>query len=216
MSYVLYGHRRSGSLIVELALAELGIDYITKDIDLNANAQRDAAYASVNPQRKLPALITPEGETLTETVAILLTLDERHRQVGLLPPPASTDRAQALRIILFVATELYPLVEINDYPERFAPSPGSAATVREIARDLWRQRWLLIEDQVTADPHALTWGFSAVDMYIAVVSRWAQQDSWRAKNLPKIENMTRALSQRAPSNQVWRRHRPDDLPERFE
>ncbi len=27
MSYILYGHRRSGSLAVELALAEIGADY---------------------------------------------------------------------------------------------------------------------------------------------------------------------------------------------
>lgn len=34
--------------------------------------------AAVNPQRKLPALITPNGETLTESVAILLTRRWRH------------------------------------------------------------------------------------------------------------------------------------------
>ena len=79
MSYTLYGCRRSGSFAVELALAELGVDYTLEEVDLETEAQRGAAYAKVNPQRKLPALLTPAGETLTESVAILLTLDERHR-----------------------------------------------------------------------------------------------------------------------------------------
>ena len=38
MSYILYGHRRSGSLAVELALAEIGADYEVRDIDLETEA----------------------------------------------------------------------------------------------------------------------------------------------------------------------------------
>ena len=129
MSYTLYGTRRSGSLTVELALAELGIEYEFNEVSLDQSSQREATYASVNPQRKLPTLTTSAGETITESVAILLTLDERHPEGGLLPALGSPERAQALRWLLFIATEIYPLVEINDYPERYAPSLDSAAAV---------------------------------------------------------------------------------------
>ena len=63
MSYTLYGSRRSGSLIVELAMAELGLEYGLCDVSLDANAQREVSYAALNPQRKLPTLVTPDGET---------------------------------------------------------------------------------------------------------------------------------------------------------
>jgi glutathione S-transferase len=96
MPYILYGSRRSGSLAVELALAEIRADYEVRQVDLDANAQRKDAYAAVNPQRKIPALVTPAGETLTESVAILLTLDERQPEARLLPPAASAERASAL------------------------------------------------------------------------------------------------------------------------
>ena len=129
MSFILYGHRRSGSLAVELALAEIGADYEIRDIDLEIEAQRDDTYAAVNPQRKIPALVTPAGETLTESVAILLTLEARHPDAGLLPQDQAA-RAQELLWLLFVATEIYPMVEIKDYPERFAPTPNVAPCVR--------------------------------------------------------------------------------------
>ena len=135
MTYILYGHRRSGSLAVEMALAETGADYQVREVDLEAEAQRDAGYAAVNPQRKLPALVTTAGETLTESVAILLTLDLRHPEAGLLPQDDAA-HAQALRWLLFIATEIYPVVEINDYPDRFAPSLDTAPAQREIARSL--------------------------------------------------------------------------------
>ena len=216
MTYTLYGCRRSGSLAVELALAEIGLDYRVEDVDLDSDAQRGEAYAQVNPQRKLPTLVTPGGETLTESLAILVTLDERHREAGLLPAPGSAERAQALRWLAFIATELYPVVEINDYPERFAPSPDTAPAVREIARRIWRERWLLVERGIAGDPWFLTTGFCLADIYVAVVSRWAQQEQWRPGNLPAVERLTRAVAARPASAPVWARHRPQDMPERFD
>ena len=216
MTYTLYGCRRSGSLIVELALAEIKTQYDVIEVDLEVNAQRDDEYATVNPQRKVPTLITPTGETLTETVAILLTLDERHPEANLLPPISSPERAQALRSLLFIATEIYPIVEINDYPERFSSGPNNASDLREVAREIWRKRWLLVNDHIMGDPFYLSWGFCAVDIYIAVVSRWAQQESWRPKNIPKVEKLTQAVSARAQFAPIWNNHQPDRLPDRFE
>ena len=97
---------------------------------------------------------------------------------------------------MFVATELYPIIEINDYPERFAYTAEHAPGVREVARKIWRQRWLLVEQSVEGDPYLLPSGFCLTDIYIGVVSRWAQQDKWRAENLPKVEELTAEVAAR--------------------
>ncbi|MEM7077200.1 MAG: glutathione S-transferase family protein [Pseudomonadota bacterium] len=209
MTHTLYGFPRSGSMAVELALAEIGLDYEVQDVDLRVDAQRDSAFAAINPQRKLPALVTPQGETLTESVAILLTLEQRHPEATLLPK-APTERAQALRWLMFVATEIYPVVEINDYPARFAPTPESAPAVREVARSIWRDRWLLVEGAITGDPYLLDSGFSLTDIYIAVVSRWAQQGEWRPTHTPRVETLTAAVAARPESAAVWRRHQNEN------
>lgn len=214
MTYILYGHRRSGSLAVEMVLAEIGADHEVRDIDLDSEAQRDKNYASINPQQKIPALVTPSGETLTESVAILLTLDDRHPEAELLPKDAA-DRAQALRWLLFVATEIYPLVEINDYPERFSPTKEAVTAVRDNARTLWRKRWSLLEREIAGTPYAVRSGFCLTDIYIAVVSRWAQQDAWRIENLPRVEQLTAAVAARPATAPVWSRHRPNETPSRF-
>ena len=49
MSYKLYGSRRSGSLIIELALSRLGASYEVVNVDLETQAQRSDSYAAVNP-----------------------------------------------------------------------------------------------------------------------------------------------------------------------
>ena len=206
MTYVLYGAWRSGSCAVECALAEIGAEYELREVDLRTDEQRGSEYEAINPQRKVPALIPEDGATLTESTAILLTLDERHPEAGLLPPSGSPARAQALRWLMFIATEIYPVVEINDYPERFAPEPGGAEATRELAREIWRTRWRLVEDNVAGDPFLLRGGFCLTDVYAAVVSRWAQQGEWRSVHLPKIERLTAAVAARPAIAPVWARH----------
>ena len=116
---------------------------------------------------------------------------------------------------MFVATELYPVVEINDYPERFAPDEASAPAVRERARAIWRERLLLVESAIEGDPYLLASGFCMTDIYIAVVSRWAQQDAWRPANVPRIERLTAAVAARPAAEAIWQRHRPETTPDRF-
>jgi GST-like protein len=206
MAYLLYGDRGSGSFAVEAALCALGASFELHDVDLRAEQQRGAAYQAVNPQRKLPALITPAGETLTESAAILIALDERHPAAGLLPPVGSRERAQALRWLLFVASELYPLIEIVDYPERFASSADAAPGVRDAARQRWSERWLLLENAISGKPWLSPHGFSFADVYIAMASRWGMTAEWRCAHLPRVEALAAAVAVRPELVAAWRRH----------
>jgi len=59
------------------ALEGLGFDYVDQPINIFRDEQRGAAYLSVNPKMKVPALGI-KGTVLTETPAILLWLDGAH------------------------------------------------------------------------------------------------------------------------------------------
>jgi len=204
MGYIIHGAPGSGSGIVEAACAEIGVDYEVRDLDARADEHRGEAYRRLNPQRKLPTLELDSGELITETVAILITLDERHRQAGLLPPLASVERAQALRWMVFLATELYPLVEIIDYPERFAPAPD-AKPLAERAEAIWRERWRLLEANVSGSPYCLASGFAATDLYVTKLGVWLEA-AWRREHLPRVDGIIAAVRARPALRGVWARH----------
>lgn len=203
MTYTLYSFIRSGGAMVEAALAEIGAPVEVKAVDIRANAQRDPAYLAVNPHGKLPALITPEGGLLTETLAILLTLDDRHPEAGLLPPRPSAEREKALRWLAFAATELYPIVEILDYPARFAPAPAQADATREVALAIWRDRLLTMEAQLGEGPFLLGETFCLTDIYWAVIARWGFQPDWTAEHTPKLERLFHAVCARPKIAAAW-------------
>jgi glutathione S-transferase len=205
MSYTLYGDLGSGAFSAEAALAEAGAPYDFALISLEKNEQKQPAFLAINPSGKMPALRLPEGEIVTESAAILLTLADHFPQARLLPPQASNDRAQAYRWLAFMAGEIYPIVEIVDYPERFMPAGGDAKAVRDIARDRIRARILLIERMIRG-PFLLAHGFSILDIYAAMFTRWSLEPDWKLANLPKLMALADAVSQRPAIAPVWLRH----------
>ena len=205
MTYRLYGARRSGAVMVELALAEIGADYEFVRTRLGKGAKDSDAYLAVNPTGKLPALETPDGEILTESAAILLTLAERHPAAGLLPRRRGRARAKAIRWTVFVAAEIYPMIEIVDYPERFVEK-AAARTLRERARARIRRRWLAVESAISGDPWLDVGGPSTADLAIANVSRWSTGKRWRQMNCQGIDAIATALSRRESTRSVWQSH----------
>ena len=205
MSFTLYGDLGSGAFSAEAALAEAGAPYTFELVSLDKKEQKQPAFLAINPSGKIPALRLAEGEIITESAAILLTLADHFPQARLLPPQASNERALAYRWLAFMAGEIYPIVEIVDYPERFTPDGGDAQGVRRIARDRIRARILIIERMVRG-PFLLAGGFSILDIYAAMFTRWSLEPDWKLANLPKLMALADAVSQRPAIAPVWQRH----------
>ncbi len=204
MSYVIYGDKGSGAFSAEAALAEAGAQYEFHPVSLEKNEQKEPAFLAINPSGKIPALKLPEGEILTESAAILLTVADHFPNARLLPPQASAARAQAYRWLAFMASEIYPIVEIVDYPERFVPE-SEARALRLKARERVRERLLIVE-RIAAGPWLLAHDFSILDIYAAMFSRWSVGKEWRAANLPKLNALAESLSKRPKIAPIWQRH----------
>lgn len=208
MTYILYGDKRSGAFAVEAALAETGAPYEFRTVSLEKEEQRQPAFLAINPSGKMPALRLPTGEIVTESAALLLTIADRHPDAALLPQAGSSARAECYRWLAFMASEIYPMVEIVDYPERFAPKGEQSNALRIKARDRIRERFLIVEKAI-AGPWLLPTGFSAADIYIAMFSRWSIGKDWRDANLRKVDALAKVLSERQKAGAVYKRHYED-------
>lgn len=203
--YTIYGDKGSGAFSAEAVLAEAGAPYEFHSISLEKNEQKEPAFLAINPSGKIPALRLPEGEILTELAAILLTIADHFPNARLLPAQASAARAHAYRWLAFMASEIYPMVEITDYPQRFAPEGAQADALRVKARDRVRERILIVE-RIVAGPWVLANGFSILDIYAAMFSRWSIGKEWRAANLPKLNAVADGLSKRPNIAPIWQKH----------
>lgn len=205
MSFTIFGDKGSGAFSVEAVLAEAGAPYEFHTISLDKNEQKKPEFLALNPSGKMPALRLPEGEIITESSAILLTVADHFPNARLLPPQASNARGQAYRWLAFMASEIYPMVEIVDYPERFAPKGEQADALRTKARDRVRERILLVQRSISGD-WLLKTGFSVCDIYAAMFSRWSVGKEWREANLRDLVALADRVSKRPAIAPVWKRH----------
>jgi len=210
MTYILFGDKGSGAFCVEAALAEAGAPVEFHEISLEKDEQRSDEFRVLNPSGKIPALKLPSGEIVTETSALLYLIAERHPEAKLLPPLVSSERWQALRWIAFMASEIYPMVEIADYPGRFVIDHKGAAALKLSAKQRIRGRMLLVEAAASGEPWFLPTGFSAVDIYAVMFSRWSEcrENGWREAHIPKICAMAAALADRQTLKPVWEKYFP--------
>ncbi|MGG5818681.1 glutathione S-transferase family protein [Falsiroseomonas sp. HW251] len=209
MGYLLYGDRGSGSAMVEMALAEAGQPVDLREVPLEGDHQLRAAYLAINPMGRLPTLVLPDGTVMTESLAILLTIADRHPDAALLPPAGSTERALALRWMTLLAAEFYPHVTRWDYPDRFGPKDAAPA-IRERAEALGHDVLRVIEDHAglrSGDaPFLLGARFSVADIPVAVMSRWMGGRAWTPANLPRVEALAQAVARRPAIAPIWERH----------
>ena len=207
MAWIIYGDKGSGAFVAEAALAEAGAAHEFRSVSLKTDEQKKPEFLAINPAGKIPALQLPEGGIITETLAMLLTIAERYPDAGLLPAPGSFARAQAIRWLAFMVSEIYPMVEIEDYPARFVPAGEQSDALRNVARERIRERLLILE-QAVAGPWLLAEGFSAGDIYAAMFNRWSAAHGWREEHIPKLCAIMRAVAARPRLAPVWQMHFP--------
>ncbi len=104
----LYGYFRSSAAFrVRIALNLKGLAYDRSYIHLRKNDQQSPTYLKLNPQGLVPSLII-DGQTLTQSLAIIEYLDETHPAPALLPSDA-LGRARARALAQAVACDIHPI-----------------------------------------------------------------------------------------------------------
>jgi len=195
--YLLHYAPDNASLIVRLALEEIGAPYRAALVDRAARAQDAPAYRAVAPTGLIPALETAEGP-LFETGAILLWLADRHGVIG--PAAGAEGRGAFLAWLFFLSNTLHADLRQLFYPDQYAP-PGAAAARAPLMAARVRGHFALIDRAAAAAP-ALFAPPSALALYACTALRWAQlyppeTRGWlRGAAFPALMELARALDAR--------------------
>ena len=209
MTITIYGAAGSGSMPVEAALTLLGIDHrVVEAPTWEGDEQRDRV-APVNPMRQIPALITPDGETITESAAILIWLADSHPEARLAPAPDDPKRAQFLRWMSFIPAAIYSMYWVREEPSRLV-GDDKAAQEQVLARTAERIAacWAVMDAQVRPGDFILGDTLSVLDLYVTVASRWTPRRRRFYAEAPKLAQVVRRVDALPELADFWSRRFP--------
>ena len=206
--YKLFARPGWGSALVEAQLAWYGLPFVIEDLDdLFKSTAARAQLAPANPLTQVPTLVLPDGQVMTESVAITLHLADVIGSSDLVPTADERVRPAFLRWLVFLVANLYPTFTYADEPSRFVPGgeaqQGFRANVDAYAQRLWRQ-----VNETAAAPRFLGERFSALDIYIAVMTRWRPRRAWFADNCPRLHDIALRADAEPRLAGVWQRNWP--------
>ena len=206
--YKLFARPGWGSTLVEAQLAWYGLPFEVEDVDdLFASAAARERLSPVNPVAQVPTLVLPGGEVMTESAAITLYLADVAKSAALVPAADSVERPKFLRWLVFLVANIYPTFTYIDDPARFAPADAGEKFAENVAR--YRESlWGMVAREAGAE-WFLGSRFSALDIYLAVMTRWRPRRLWFAEHLPVLHGIAVRAETRPELAQVWRRNFPE-------
>jgi glutathione S-transferase len=193
--YTLYYSPGTASMVVHLALLEIGVPHRLEKVDFDKDAQREAGYLRLNPRGQVPTLVI-DGKPYFESAALLMILTERHPEARLAPAAGSALRADWYQWIAFFTNSFGPTYRYWFYPPDLGSEEHPPA-VRDALRGKIEDSWTLVDAHLAAGgPYMLGAEFSGVDLLALMYMRWSRNMPRPATEWPTLKRLASLLRAR--------------------
>jgi len=177
----LYSLPTPNGVKISIMLEETGLPYEVHLVDFNSNEQKSAAFLSLNPNGKIPAILDPHGPggaplALFESGAILIYLSDKS---GLFMAREPARRYETIQWLMFQMSAIGPMFGQVGFFNKFAgkdyedkrPLQRYVAEAKRLLavldRRLCERTWIMGDDYGIADISTFPWVGNLIGFYNA-------------------------------------------------
>lgn len=153
------------SLSPHIALREAGLPFELVRVNLKTKTtEGDADFLAIHAKGYVPALLTEDGELISEGAIIVQYIADRVPDARLAPSHGTKERRRLQEWLHFIATELH---------KGFGPlnHPSAGEPLKAALREKLDKRFAILARGVTDRPYLLGEDFSVADGYAYYVLR---------------------------------------------
>ena len=171
----LYYSAGACSLAPHILLEESGLAYSAELTAIADGKTRTPEYLAINPKGRVPALVTEEGEVLTEVPAISWYIAHSTSTIRLLPQ----DRLAAARCFEWfnwLSGTVHTMAFSQFWrTQRFVTDEKFFPPIKEKGRENILENFAYIESRLAGRNWAVGNAYTAVDPYLLVFFRWGNR-----------------------------------------
>ncbi|WP_180682903.1 glutathione S-transferase family protein [Tepidicella baoligensis] len=172
MSLKLYYAPGACSFVPHSLLELAGVPFEPVMVKLHKGEHRTPEYLAMNPRGQVPVLVDG-ADVITQIVAIVLHLDQRLPEAGLLPQ-AGLERTRVIETFVWMNNTVHPMFTHVFMPQKFTDDAAAQAAVKAHCVRLYRE--LLGEIEAMVAKKATPWLTGAnpgvLDAYALTLLRW--------------------------------------------
>ncbi len=171
MEYKLFYALGSAAMGVRVILEEIGAPYELIQSTIAMDEPRPREQLAINPNGWVPVLVWGDNG-MYECAAITVFLCDRHPDAGLAPKFDEPQRGLYLQTLVYFSNSVQNAFQLNYYPDRFADTPADEPSAQRRGIRRLRETWKVIDDQMGDNAWVLGERFSAVDIYLFMLTTW--------------------------------------------
>jgi GST-like protein len=190
---LLLGCQGCGNAIVECAFALARIDFDYEEVDYSNDSPTRPRLLKFNPLAQVPTLVLPDGTIITESLAMIHWADDQAPQARLIPPVGDSLRPVFYRWAVFLVAAVYPTFTYGDDPKKWVADETGSKMLRE-STDAHRQKMWRDLESIALAPWFLGETRTALDLYVACMTRWRPGRKWFESNAPKLVSIAERAS----------------------
>jgi glutathione S-transferase len=173
LAYKLFYALGSAAMGTRVILEEIGAPYELIQTTIAMDEPRPPEQLALNPNGWIPVLVWDEN-AMYECAAITVFLCDRHPEAKLAPAVDDPERGLYLQTLVYFSNSVQNAFQLNYYPDRFADTPADEPSAQRRGNRRLRETWKVIDDQIGDNEWVLGERFSAVDIYLFMLTTWLQ------------------------------------------
>lgn len=191
----LYYSPGSCSLASHIALEEAGVAYTSVRVDFKSNQQNSPEYLAVNPNARVPALVTDRG-ILTETPAMLAFIAQSFPQARLAPLDDPFAFAQVQAFNSYLCSTVHVAHAHRGRGHRWATDEASFADMKRKVPETVGRGFALIEHGMLRGPWVMGETYTVCDPYLFTLAQWLEGDGVDLSALPRVIDHRKRMAER--------------------